>query len=209
MSHNHDHAGADRRRAAPEAADRRSCDHGRSHCGRGNLRGLVQATNSLDDDVQADRIQQQFLNDALGSAAVIVAAIVVATTGWTRADAIVLLLIGALILPTTWILLRDSGRVLLEATPAGLDLDAVRQHILEVPHVRDVHDLHASQIATGLPTLSAHLVLDEECFYDGHVPALLDRLQGCVAEHFPISIEHSTFQFEQSSHLAHEATRHH
>ena len=51
--------------------------------------------------------------------------------------------------------------------------------------------------------------LDDECFYDGHVPALLDRLQGCVAEHFPISIEHSTFQFEQSSHLAHEATRHH
>ena len=86
----------------------------------------------------------------------IVAAIVVATTGWTRADAIVSLLIGALILPRTWILLRDSGRVLLEATPAGLDLDAVRQHILEVPHVRDVHDLHASQIATGLPTLSAH-----------------------------------------------------
>ena len=151
----------------------------------------------------------EVLNDALGSAAVIVAAIVVATTGWTRADAIVSLLIGALILPRTWLLLRDSGRVLLEATPAGLDLDAVRQHILDIPHVRGVHDLHASQIATGLPTLSAHVVLDNECFYDGHVPALLDRLQGCVAEHFPISVEHSTFQFEQSSHLAHEATRHH
>ena len=151
----------------------------------------------------------EVLNDALGSAAVIVAAIVVATTGWTRADAIVSLLIGALILQRTWLLLRDSGRVLLEATPAGLDLDAVRQHILDIPHVRGVHDLHASQIATGLPTLSAHVVLDNECFYDGHVPALLDRLQGCVAEHFPISVEHSTFQFEQSSHLAHEATRHH
>jgi cobalt-zinc-cadmium efflux system protein len=151
----------------------------------------------------------EVLNDALGSAAVIVAAVVVVTTGWTRADAIVSLLIGALILPRSWRLLRDSGRVLLEATPAGLDLDAVRQHILEVPHVRDVHDLHASQIATGLPTLSAHVVLDDECFFDGHAPALLDRLQGCVAEHFAISVEHSTFQFEQSSHLAHEAPRHH
>jgi len=70
--------------------------------------------------------KHQFLNDALGSAAVIVAAIIVATTGWTRADAIVSLLIGALILPRTWILLRDSGSVLLEATPDGLDLDAVR-----------------------------------------------------------------------------------
>jgi cobalt-zinc-cadmium efflux system protein len=98
--------------------------------------------------------------------------------------------------------------VLLESTPAGLDLDAVRQHILQVPHVSDVHDLHASQIATGMPILSAHVVLDDECFYDGHVPALLDRLQACVAEHFSVSVEHSTFQFEQSSHLSHETTGH-
>ena len=174
----------------------------------GNAVCMVVLAASRESNLNLRAAFLEVLNDALGSAAVIVAAIIVATTGWTRADAIVSLLIGALILPRTWILLRDSGSVLLEATPDGLDLDAVRQHILEVPHVRDVHDLHASQIATGLPTLSAHVVLDDECFYDGHVPALLDRLQGCVAEHFPISVEHSTFQFEQSSHLTHEATRH-
>jgi cobalt-zinc-cadmium efflux system protein len=175
----------------------------------GNAVCMVVLAASRESNLNLRAAFLEVLNDALGSAAVIVAAIVIATTGWTRADAIVSLLIGALILPRTWRLLRESGRVLLEATPDGLDLDAVRQHILEVPHVRDVHDLHASQIATGLPTLSAHVVLDDECFYDGHVPALLDRLQGCVAEHFPISVEHSTFQFEQSSHLAHEATGHH
>lgn len=116
------------------------------------------------------------LNDALGSAAVIVAAIVIAITGWTRADAVVSLLIGVLILPRTVRLLRAAAKVLLESTPTGLDLDSVRRHILQVDHVRGVHDLHASQIATGLPVLSAHVVIDDECCSDGHAPRLLDAL---------------------------------
>ena len=150
----------------------------------------------------------EVLNDALCSVAVIVAAVIIAATGWTRADAIVSLVIGALILPRTVGLLRDAARVLLESTPTGLDLNDVRRHILEVPHVQDVHDLHASQIATGLPVLSAHVVVDDECFFDGHIPALLDHLQSCVAEHFAVSIGHSTFQFEQAAHATHEAPSH-
>lgn len=150
----------------------------------------------------------EVLNDALGSIAVIVAAVVVATTGWTRADAVASLLIGVLIVPRTVRLLHDTARVLLESTPSGLDLAAVRGHILDVAHVRDVHDLHASQIATGLPVLSAHVVVDDECFFDGHISTLLDDLQACVAEHFDVSIEHSTFQFEQAGHVGHEATGH-
>lgn len=150
----------------------------------------------------------EVLNDALGSVAVIVAAVVIAVTGWTRADAVVSLLIGALILPRTLGLLRDSGRVLLEATPTGLDLDDIRSHILDVDHVQDVHDLHATQIATGLPVLTAHVTVDDQCFYDGHLGQLLDDLQACVAGHFPVSVEHSTFQFEQAGHTAHEAGHH-
>jgi cobalt-zinc-cadmium efflux system protein len=175
----------------------------------GNVISIAVLASSRESNLNLRAAFLDVLNDALGSAAVLVAAVVIATTGWTRADAIVSLFIGALILPRTLRLLRDAARVLLESTPAGLDLDAVRQHILEVPHVRDVHDMHASQISTGMPILSAHVVLDDECFYDGHVPALLDRLQTCVAGHFSVSVEHSTFQFEQSSHLAHETTRHH
>ena len=150
----------------------------------------------------------EVLNDALGSVAVIVAAIIIVTTGWTRADALVSLLIAVLILPRTVALLRDSTRVLLESTPVGLDLNEVRRHLLEVPHVQAVHDLHASQIATGLPVLSAHIVVDDECFHDGHIPRLLDQLQACLAEHFPISVEHSTFQFEQATHTQHETGHH-
>ncbi|WP_041293819.1 cation diffusion facilitator family transporter [Kineococcus radiotolerans] len=151
----------------------------------------------------------EVINDALGSVAVLIAAVVIATTGWLRADALVSLLIGALILPRTIKLLRETIEVLLEATPRGLDLDAVRRHLLELPHVRDVHDLHASQITSGLPVLSAHVVVDDGCFHDGHTPQMLDALQACVAEHFEVAIEHSTFQLEPAAHAAHEAGAHH
>lgn len=150
----------------------------------------------------------EVLNDALGSVAVLVAAASIAWFGWQRADAVASLLIGALILPRTVRLLRETVDVLLEATPKGLDLDHVREHLLEVPRVRDVHDLHASQLATGLPVLTAHVVVDDSCFHDGHLPALLDELQRCAAGHFGVSIEHSTFQFEAGTHAAHEQPGH-
>jgi cobalt-zinc-cadmium efflux system protein len=150
----------------------------------------------------------EVLNDALGSLAVIVAAIVILLTGWQRADAVAAIVIGALILPRSFILLRETIDVLLESTPRGLDLNAVRKHLLEQPHVRAVHDLHATQIATGLPVLTAHVVVDDECFYDGHTSVILDELQDCVAKHFSVSIEHSTFQLERAVHGDHEHETH-
>jgi cobalt-zinc-cadmium efflux system protein len=174
----------------------------------GNLVSIAVLTRIRSANLNLRAAFLEVLNDALGSVAVIVAAIVIVTTGWTRADAVVSLFIAALILPRTVALLRDTTRVLLESTPVGLDLDDVRRHILEVPHVQAVHDLHASQIATGLPVLSAHIVVDDECFHDGHIPRLLDQLQACVAEHFPVSVEHSTFQFEQAVHTQHETGHH-
>lgn len=151
----------------------------------------------------------EVVNDALGSVAVIVAAVIISLTGWMQADAIVAMLIGALILPRTVKLLLETISVLLESTPSGLDLDEVRKHILGLEHVRGVHDLHASQIATGLPILSAHVVVGDDCFHDGHAPQMLDALQSCVAGHFAVSIEHSTFQLEPESHADHELGAHH
>ena len=138
-------------------------------------------------------------NDALGSAAVIVSAILIATLGWYRADAVAAILIALLILPRTLILLRASGSVLLESTPRGLDLGDVRKHLLELPHVVAVHDLHASSVSTDLPTLSAHVVVDDTISTVDYA-LLLRSLQDCVAEHFTVSIEHSTFQIEPVSH---------
>jgi len=146
----------------------------------------------------------EVVNDALGSVAVIVAAILIRTTGWLQADAVAALVIGALILPRALRLLRETGDVLLESAPPGLDLDDVRAHMLEVEHVLDVHDLHASLVATGLPVISAHVVVEDSCFADGHAPRILDALQECVASHFDVAVDHSTFQLEPAGHVDHE-----
>lgn len=150
----------------------------------------------------------EVVNDALGSVAVIVAAVVIATTGWQRADAVAGLAIAALILPRAVRLLVDSANVLLEATPSGIDLDRVRARLLEVENVESVHDLHASLVATGLPTISAHVVVQDACFRDGHAPPVLDALQRCVATEFDVSVEHSTFQLEPAEHARHEMPTH-
>ena len=138
----------------------------------------------------------EVLNDALGSVGVIVAAIVIETTGYLRADAIAGLFIVALIVPRALKLMRETSSVLMEFTPEGLDLDDVRAHMLSVEHVREVHDLHASTVATGLPTLTAHVVVDDECFADGHAAEVLAHVKECVAEHFDVAIHHSTIQIE-------------
>jgi cobalt-zinc-cadmium efflux system protein len=148
----------------------------------------------------------EVVNDALGALAVLAAALLIAVTAWLRADPAASLLIGVLILPRTWKLLRETVDVLMEATPKEVDLAEVRAHLLEVAHVRDVHDLHASTVASDLPVLSAHVVVDDACFQDGHVPRLLDELQACVGGHF--DVEHSTFQFEPATHADHEHPAH-
>ena len=150
----------------------------------------------------------EVVNDALGALGVVLAALVIASTGWERADAVAAILIGVLILPRAAVLLKETVDVLLESTPAGLDLDEVRRHLVGQEHVLDVHDLHVTTVASGLPVLTAHVTVEDECFTSGHTRDLLDRLQDCVAEHFPVSVEHSTFQLEPAAHRAHEHTPH-
>jgi cobalt-zinc-cadmium efflux system protein len=146
------------------------------------------------------------LTDLYGFIGTVIAGIIVVTTGFTRADAIASLLVVALMVKAAWELLRDSGRVLLEAAPEGMDLDDLRSHLAEVPHVLGVHDLHAWTVTSGLPALSAHVVIDDSCFNDGHAPRLLDQLQECLAGHF--DVEHSTFQLEAAAHAGHEHGAH-
>ena len=99
-------------------------------------------------------------------------------------------LIAALILPRTVGLLRDATSVLMESTPKGVDMDHVRQHILDAPGVVDCHDLHAWTITSGMNVVSAHVIVEP-----GAEPAaVLDHLCECLAGYF--DIEHSTFQIE-------------
>jgi cobalt-zinc-cadmium efflux system protein len=144
----------------------------------------------------------EVLGDLLGSAAVVVAALVIAGTGFTRADPIASLLIAAAILPRSFSLLRDTVDVLLETTPAHLDLDHVRRHLERVPGVVDVHDLHAWTITSGMPVLSVHVTVTDAVLASRGVGPLLDEFSGCVASHF--EVDHATFQIEPESHRDHE-----
>ncbi|MEO6350056.1 MAG: cation diffusion facilitator family transporter [Candidatus Limnocylindrales bacterium] len=144
----------------------------------------------------------EVLGDLAGSAAVIVAAIVISFTGWTPADAIASAVIGLLIIPRTWRLLREAVDVLLEASPKGIDLGDVRAHILRAKGVADVHDLHAWTITSGLNVLSAHVVIDEKA----DPPAVLDELCQCLSGDF--DIEHSTFQLESADRRRLEEAHH-
>jgi cobalt-zinc-cadmium efflux system protein len=132
----------------------------------------------------------EVMGDFAGSAAVIVAAVVIALTGWTAADAVASALIGLLILPRAFSLWREAHEVLLEATPKGIDMDHVRAHILDAPGVVDCHDLHAWTITSGMNVVSAHVVLAE----GADAAATLDVLCACLSDHF--DIDHSTFQLE-------------
>ena len=149
---------------------------------------------------------QHILTDLYGFIGTIVAALIIMVTGWTLADVIASLLVCALMVHAAWNLLRAAGRVLLEAAPEGIDLEEVTKHFLELPHVRLVHDLHVWSVASDLPALSAHIVVDDECFTDGHIPELLGQVQNCVAGHF--DVEHSTFQFEPPHHGSKEPSVH-
>ncbi len=172
----------------------------------GNAVAIGLLSRSRGDNLNTRAAFLEVVNDAVGSLAVLVAAVVIATTGFLRADALASLLIGALILPRTWQLLRETVDVLMEKTPKGLDLNKVRMSLLGVAHVRGVHDLHASTVSTSMPVLTAHIVVDDSCFLDGHAPQVLDQLQASLSGRF--DVEHSTFQLEPSSHAAHEHETH-
>jgi cobalt-zinc-cadmium efflux system protein len=140
--------------------------------------------------------------DLVGSALAVTAGVVIALTGFERADPIASLLIAVMILPRSVLLLRDSAVVLLEIAPRDLDLDDVRTHLAGVPGVLDVHDLHAWTITSGLPSLSAHVTVSDEVLETVGVGGVLDQLCQCAREHF--DIHHATFQVEPVTHRAHE-----
>jgi len=149
---------------------------------------------------------KHLLTDLYAFIATFLAGIVIIATGFSRADAIASLLVAGLMLHAAWGLLRDSGHILLEGAPPGVDLASVRTHLLETSHVQEVHDLHAWVVTSDLPALSAHVVVQSSCFDDGHAPQILDELQSCLIGHF--DVEHSTFQLEPPGHVEHEINRH-
>lgn len=145
----------------------------------------------------------EVLGDLVGSAVVLVAALVVWLTGWMPADAIASLAIAVLIVPRAVTLLREVIAVLGERAPEGTRVSDIRAHILRTPGVVDVHDVHVWQLTRGAPVFTAHVVVAPELFADARAGILLSELQTCMASHF--DVEHSTFQLEPAGHVEHDA----
>jgi len=171
-----------------------------------NLVGLFILRPGSSQSLNVKGAYLEVLGDLLGSIAVIVAAVVIAVTGWQRADVVASVAVALMIVPRVWALLREAVDVLLEAAPRGVDLDEVREHIERVPGVLGAHDLHAWTITSGMPVLSVHVVVEDRILDSGGGGAILDRLYRCLVDHF--DVEHSTFQLESPSHADHEFHTH-
>ena len=113
-------------------------------------------------------------------------------TGWLRADAIASLLVAALMLRAAYGLLRDSGRIFLEAAPSGLDPDEIGRTLVAQSCVAEVHDLHVWEISSGFPALTAHVLVSPDC--DCH--ATRRRLAVVLEERFGIG--HTTLQVDHA-----------
>jgi cobalt-zinc-cadmium efflux system protein len=171
-----------------------------------NLIGLYLLRSGSKESLNVKGAYLEVLGDTLGSAAVILAALVIALTGWERADIVASVLVALMILPRTWTLLREATDVLLEAVPKGTDLAAIRRHIIETPGVVDAHDLHVWTLTSGMPVLSVHVVVQDEVLASNEGGRVLDALGECLAHHF--DVEHCTFQLEPIGHADHEPAAH-
>ena len=149
---------------------------------------------------------RHILTDLYGFTGTLVAGIVIVAWGFDRADAIASMVVVVLMVKAAVELLRPAVHVLLEATPEHIDLQEVRSHLLELPEVQSVHDLHAWTLTSSLPILTAHVVVSDDCFTSGEAGRVLDHLQECLAGHFDVS--HSTLQFESAGHIEHEIGGH-
>jgi cobalt-zinc-cadmium efflux system protein len=132
----------------------------------------------------------EVLSDMLTSIGVIVAAVIMLTTGWYYADPIISAGIGLFILPRTWLLLKDAVGVLLEGTPSDVNLTSLRESIASVEGVASVHDLHVWSLTSGVNAMSVHTVLADHALHDEVLAAVQKR----VIHDFKIA--HATVQVE-------------
>ncbi len=171
-----------------------------------NLVSLVILQGGHKESLNVRGAYLEVLGDLLGSFAVIAAAVVILLTGYQAADTIASVVIALMILPRAWSLLRDVVDVLLEATPKGVEVQMIREHILSVDGVSDVHDIHIWTITSGVPVFSAHVVVEDGVLNARGADRLLDKLTTCLGSHF--DTDHCTFQLEPASHSEHESQQH-
>ncbi len=165
-----------------------------------NLAGAAILSRSGGESLNIQGALRHLLADVLGSVGAIAAALVILATGWRYADPLISVLIGLLVLGSSWRLLRDSTNILLEGTPPGINAEEVGRKMVGAPGVVEVHDLHVWTITSGFPALAAHVLVgrDEDCH------ARRRDLEELLAREY--NIDHTTLQVD---HLGdHHATLH-
>ncbi len=157
-----------------------------------NAVGVVVLSRSGGESLNVRGALRHVVADALGSAGVIVAALVIIFTGWRYADPVASIAIAVLILGSSWSLLRDSTNVLLEGAPRDIDVESVGREMVGADGVMEVHDLHVWEITSGFPALSAHILVgqNEDCHARRReLEALLEREYGI--SHTTLQVDHA------------------
>jgi cobalt-zinc-cadmium efflux system protein len=155
-----------------------------------NVAGAAILARSGGESLNVQGALRHVLADLAGSVGAIAASVVIITTGWVYADPLISVLIGLLVLGSSWRLLRDSVNVLLEQAPRGLDAEEVGTSMVGMPGVEEVHDLHVWTITSGFPALAAHVLVGRN--QDCH--ARRRDLEKLLANDF--GIEHTTLQVD-------------
>ncbi|MBI1794363.1 MAG: cation transporter [Chloroflexi bacterium] len=167
-----------------------------------NLTGIYNLRRGSKESLNVQGAFLEVVSDTLGSLGVIVAGLIMYFTGWYYADPIFSVLIGLFILPRTWGLMTQAVNVLLEGTPAHINLKAVEETMRAAPNVAAVHDLHVWTITSGMESLSAHIVLAEGVSLQAG-QKILETLNVQLKEKF--GIEHTTIQIEAAERVKDEA----
>ncbi len=159
----------------------------------GNLAAAAVLARGRRVDVNLEGVLRHSAADALGSIGVVLSGAVLLTVGWQLIDPLVSLAIAALVLASSWRLIREPFDVLMEAAPAGMDVEEIGGAICSEPHVREVHELHLWTVTSGFEALAAHVVVERGAERD----LVRQRLEHLLAERF--GIEHTTLQMEEEA----------
>lgn len=159
-----------------------------------NVTALVILHRGGEENLNVRGAAVHVLGDLLGSVGAILAALVILWTGWTPIDPILSVAVVLLILRSAWKIVKESGRILIEATPAGIDPARVGAAVRGVPGVRDVHHVHAWSLTGERRMLTLHAVIEEEADQN----AVLATITALVGDRFGIG--HATIQIERGTH---------
>ena len=157
-----------------------------------NLAATVQLSRANRQSMNIEGSFQHILTDLIAFVATAIAGAVILATGFDRADGIAALIVAAIMLRTSYRLLRDSGRVLLEAAPEGMSVQEIGAAIAAHPHVESLHDLHVWEVGFGFPALSAHVLVHpgDDCH------AIRRELEATLDQRF--GIDHTTLQVDHA-----------